>query len=233
MNLQHALGLGLLVLSFTGNGQSVDSNTPEKKVYLNSVLGIAAPGFASLNTDLKQAGFLPLSSVLFARGAGFYTIFPQARLATIFNFSSYSGTNTEPNLSSWVRGTTAGTSLGFVIRNTDRLQLIPYAGLVYSWFGTRLSRVAPTSTAFNGYLTGPANQHHLALEQFLVNVGLHLVKPSLGRSALAQKLLIGVRAGYLTPLNQPSWKSNDITLNGGPTVNPGGLYAHLIFGSSL
>ena len=81
---------------------------------LNSVLGVAAPGLANLNAELKQAGFLPLSGVHFARGAGFYTVFPRARLATIFNFSSYSGTRTESDRSSWVRGSTAGTSLGFV-----------------------------------------------------------------------------------------------------------------------
>lgn len=232
-NLKQTLGLSLLLLPFLANGQLEISSIPQKRVYLNSVLGLAAPGLSSLNSQLKQAGFVPLSGVFVARGAGFYTIFPKARLATLFNFSSYSGTRTEGNSSSWVRGSTAGTSLGLVIRNTDRVQLIPYAGVVYSWFGTRLSKLVPGNTTVSGYLNGPANQQHLALNQFLVNLGLHLVKPSLGRGALAQKLLVGVRAGYLTPLTSPSWTTNSTPLGGGPSANAGGLYAHLIFGSSL
>ncbi len=233
MNVKHTVGLSLLLLPFLTNGQSSADNAPQKRVYLNSVLGVAAPGFGPLNTELKQAGFLPLSGVYFARGAGFYTIFPKVRLASIFNFSSYSGTNTEQNRSSWVRGSTAGTALGLVVRNNDRVQFIPYAGVVYSWFGARVSKLAPGSSTFTGYLAGPANQQHLGIEQFLANFGLHLSKPSLGKGSLTQKLLIGIRAGYLTPLGKPSWKTNDMPISGGPSVNPGGLYAHLIIGSSI
>ena len=230
-NLKQTLGLSLLLPPFLAHGQT--SSIPQKWVYLNSVLGLAAPGLSNLNTQLRQAGFVPLSGAFLTRGAGFYTIFPKVRLATLFNFSSYSGTRTEGSSSSWVRGSSAGTSLGLVIRNTDRVQLIPYAGLVYSWFGTRLSKLAPSNTAVSGYLDGPANQQHLALNQSLINLGLHLVKPSLGRGALAQKLLIGVRAGYLTPLNRPSWTTNSTPLSGGQLANPGGFYAHLILDSSL
>ena len=232
----YTIGLSLLVLSFVApvvHAQSNMSDTPKKTVYLNSVLGVSFPGLSSLNAELKQAGFLPLSGVYFTRGAGFYTIFPRARLATIFNFSSYSGTNTDQNRSTWVRGSTAGTSLGFVLRNTNRVQIIPYAGVVYSWFGTRVSKIAPGSTAFSSYLAGPANQQQLSTEQFMVNLGLHLSKHGLGRGTLAQKLLIGVRAGYLTPLGNTVWKTNNVSLSGGPSASSGGLYAHLILGGAL
>lgn len=233
MNAKYTLGLSLLLLPVVAAAQAAGGDTPKKTVYLNTVLGVAAPSLSNLNAELKQAGFLPVSSVYFVRGAGFYTIFPKARLASIFNFTSYSGTNTAQNQSSWVRGTTAGTSLGFVVQNTDRVQFIPYAGVVYSWFGTRVSKVAPGSGTVAGYLAGPANQQHLGTEQFLFNAGLHLSKPGLGRGTLAQKLLLGVRAGYMGPFGRPSWKTNDVSLDGGPAANSGGLYAHVIIGSSL
>ena len=223
----------LLLLAIEGFGQSTGTESTTKRVYLNSVLGLSFPGADNLSTELTKNGFLPLSGAYFARGAGFYTLFPKVRLATLFNFSSYSGTNTDNNRSTWVRGTTAGTSLGILVRNTDRIQVIPYAGLAYSWFGTRLSKVAPVSTVFSGYLSGPANQQHLALEQFLGNVGLHVVKPGLGKSALAKQLIVGLRGGYHFPLNKPTWQTNTVDLTVGPKINPGGAYLHLIIGSSL
>ncbi|GAB3036962.1 hypothetical protein [Spirosoma pulveris] len=234
MNRKNLLGLSLFLIPLFTHGQSETNGTAQNSVYLNSILGVAAPGLSDLNTQLKQSGFLPLSGVQFSRGAGFFTIFPKVRLATLFTFASYSGTNTESNRSSWVRGSTAGTSLGLVIRNTDRLQLIPNAGVVYSWFGTRVSKLASGSSTVDGYLNGPADQLYIGKEQFLINFGLHIAKPSLGRSGLTRKLLVGLRAGYLTPLNQPKWKTSySSTLNGGPAANPGGAYAHLIIGTRL
>lgn len=234
MNGKFLVGLNLFLLPFLVHGQRAANEADQKSVYLHSVLGIAAPGLSDLNAQLKQAGFLPLSGVQFSRGAGFYTIFPKARLATLFTFVSYSGTNTEANRSSWVRGSTAGTSLGFVIRNTDRVQLIPNAGVVYSWFGTRVSKQASGSSAVDGYLNGPADQQYIGKEQFLVNIGFHIAKPGFGQRGLAQKLMIGLRAGYLTPFNQAKWKTSNATpLSGGPDTNPGGAYAHLIIGTRL
>lgn len=227
------LAASLLLVATQSYGQSTGAESTTKRVYLNSVLGLSFPGAGNLNTELAKSGFLPLTGTYFARGAGFYTLFPKVRLATLFNFSSYSGTNTDNNRSTWVRGTTAGTSLGIIVRNTSHIQIIPYAGLAYSWFGTRLSKVAPGNTTFSGYVSGPANQQHLALEQFLGNVGLHVVKPGLGKSALAKQLIVGLRGAYYFPLNTPTWKTNAVNLSGGPSINPGGAYLHLIIGSAL
>lgn len=227
------LAATLLLPAIQSNGQSTGTETATKRVYLNSVVGLSFPGAGNLNTELTKSGFLPLSGTYFARGAGFYTLFPKVRLATLFNFSSYSGTSTDNNRSTWVRGSTAGTSLGIIVCNTSSIQVIPYAGLVYSWFGTRLSKVAPGNTTFSGYLSGPANQQHLALEQYLGNAGLHVVKTGLGKSALTRQLIAGLRGGYFFPLNTPVWQTNTVDLTGGPNINPGGAYLHLIIGSAL
>lgn len=233
--MKHAILLLLLITILTTNAvaQSTTDVPIGKRVFLNSVLGVTAPGFSDLNATLSKAGFLPLSGVYFTRGAGLMTLFPKARLATIVNFSSYTGTATDATRSSWARGTTVGTSLGFLARNTDRVQVIPYAGLAYSWFGTRLAKTAPVSTAFDGYINGPTNQQYVGNEQFMGNVGLHVGKPGIGRGALAQKILVGLRAGYMFPLAQPTWQTNGVTLSGGPSANTGGAYLHLVIGSSL
>ncbi len=222
----------ILLLIHTSSGQSTSADQPAKRVYLNSVLGLTFPGVADLNAELAKGGFLPLTDANFTRGAGLFTLFPKARLATILNFSSYTGTNTDQNRSTWVRGSTAGLSIGVLIRNTDRVQFIPYAGIAYSWFGTRLAKNAPVSTTFGGYVGGPTNQQYVGTEQFLGNVGLHLAKPGIGRGVL-RKVMVGVRAGYFVPLATPSWQTNDVTLSGGPKANTGGTYLHLIIGSSL
>ncbi len=227
------IAASLLLLASQSYGQSSSGGVATKRVYLNSVLGLSFPSAANLNAELTKAGFLPLSGAYFARGAGLYTLFPKAHLATILNFSSYSGTDTDQSRSTWVRGSTAGISLGIIVRNTDRVQVIPYAGLAYSWFGTRLSEVAPASTAFSGYLNGTANQQHLGLEQYLGNVGLQVVKPGLGKGAVGSQLIIGLRGGYFFPLNTPTWQTNNVDLVGGPSINPGGAYLHLVIGSAL
>lgn len=114
--------------------------------------------------------------------------------------------------SSWARGSTAGTSLGFIARNTDRLQVIPYASVVYSWFGTRVLKVAPGSPPVGGYLAGPANQQHRGWNNSWATSAFTRTN-RVWAGALVQKLLIGIRVGYLTPLNRPSWQTNDRSLS--------------------
>lgn len=215
------------------SAQSTESAIRPKKVYLNSVLGVTIPGFSSLNAELEKAGYLPLSRGYLTRGAGFYTLFPKLRLASIFNFSTYSAVRSKGSQSNWVRATTAGTSLGVIVRNTDNIQLIPYGGLMYSWLGVRLANTAPASPTFGGYLAGQPNQQHMALNQFMGHAGLHLAKPGLGRSAITRNLLIGIRAGYGFPLGGASWKANNVKLSGGPNANGGGTYLNFILGTAL
>lgn len=214
-------------------GQVASTGSAEKRVFLTSVLGITVPGLSELTTELNRAGYLSLPSTFLTRGAGLVTTFPKVRLATLVTFTSYSGTTTDLNRSSWARGTQVGTSLGVLLSRSERVQFIPYVGLAYSFFGTRVSETAPASTVFPGYLAGPANQQYVGAEQFIGNVGLHLAKSGLGQGALSQKLILGLRAGYMLPLANPKWQTNNVPLSDGPDANPGGTYLHVIFGSAL
>ncbi len=210
--------------------QTPVTDKPKKSFYLNAVTGIAAPDFANVNTELQKAGYLPLNKLYLVRGAGFYTIFPKIRLATIFNFSTFTAQNTEQSKGNWVRATTYGTSLGFVIRNDTKIQLIPYAGLSYCLFGVRVSNVSPTSNTFSGYVTSPANQHQLSLNQLMAGLGIHVAKSQLSSGKLGQKIAVGVRTGYSVPLGNAKWKTDNVTLSESPTANPGGFYANLTIG---
>ena len=210
--------------------QTSVTDTPKKSFYLNAVTGIAVPDFANVNTELQKAGYLPLSKLYLVRGAGFYNIFPKLRLATIFNFSTFTAQNTEQAKSNWVRATTYGTSLGFVVRNNTKIQLIPYAGLSYCLFGIRVSNASPASNTFGGYVTGPANQHQLSLNQLMAGLGIHVAKSQLNSGKLGQKIAVGVRTGYSVPLGNAKWKTDNVTLSESPTANPGGFYANITIG---
>lgn len=221
------------IMATNAPAQSVTPEQASKRVFFHSVLGLTAPGVSNLNGELSKAGFLPLSGTYFTRGAGLYTVFPKVRLATLITFVSYTGTTTDATRTSWARGTNVGSSLGFLARNTDRVHVVPFVGLAYSFFGARVSDVVPGSATFGGYLAGPNNQQYVGTEQWLGNVGLHLAKPGLGQAALLQRLMIGLRAGYMVPLAAPTWQTNGVRLGGGPSVNSGGTYLYLMIGSAL
>ncbi len=218
--------LSLLFSTITTVAQAME----EKAVYLNGVTGIAAPGLNNLNTVVKGAGFIPFSSIYFSRGGGFFTIFPKARLASLFNFSTYSGSKTEGANHNWLRSTQVGTSLGFVVSNTSSFQLIPFAGLAYSFFGASVSGNANSGGSFNNYFLAVANQHQVSNNQFMINAGLQIAKTQLGKSNLGQKILLGGRFGYYFPAGDGTWKANDVKLNDGPKINAGGFSAALILG---
>ncbi|MBC7923891.1 MAG: hypothetical protein H7Z75_22685 [Ferruginibacter sp.] len=193
-------------------------------------MGFQAPEVAELNARVGEGGYLKFNRIHFSRGAGFYTLFPKVRLASMFTFSTFSGTRNEGNASNWLRGTSAGTTLGVSVLNNGKLQLIPYGGVVYSWFGMRVASSVPGNTPFTGYLSGPSNQHHVSANQFMANFGLHLAKTPLGNSAIGQQLILGFRGGYYLPLGATAWKTNDAPLREGPASSAGGLYVQLIVG---
>lgn len=212
------------------HAQSSDAAKNNSEFYLNASTGISAPGLSNFNTIIKDAGFLPFSSIYFSRGAGFFTTFPKARLASIFNFSTYSGSKKDGTNSNWIRSTQVGTSLGLLLKNSNGVQVIPYGGLVYSFFGARVSGNTTTGGSLNDYFESPANQHHVTNNEFLLNVGLHIAKVGLGQSKLGEKMLLGVRAGYHIPLGNGSWKSDNAKLTDGPKINSGGFYANVLLG---
>jgi hypothetical protein len=234
-NLVLMATLFLVLLARTARGQSVidSKNDKPKRVFIHNLSGFQVPDFKRLNTKLTSKAFLPLSSVYLSRGGGFYTIFSKIRLTTMFSYSTYSSTKTEGDRTNAVRGTTIGTSLGLSVLRSEKLQFIPFVGVVYSWFGVRLSKNNVANQSFANYLSASPNQQHLSLDHFTANVGLHVAATQFLNGSIGRNFMLGVRPGFHLPLGKDKWKTNDNSLEGGPKINAQGFYTHLIIGIAL
>jgi len=205
-----------------------------KRAFIHSMLGFQVPEFAALNTELANNGFMELGNIYFSRGGGFYTVFPKSHIATLFNYTTFSSNKTEGSSTNSLRGTTVGTSLGIVLLNKPKYQLIPFGGIVYSWFGVRLSKNNNTNQTFNNYLSSGLNQQHIATEGFTGNLGLHFATTPFANKKFGRNLNFGIRSGYHIPIDKPTkWITNGISLQGGPNINPQGFYCNFIFGLAL
>lgn len=124
--------------------------------------------------------------------------------------------------------------MGLVLLNTTKYQLIPFGGIVYSWFGVRLSQNNVASQGFNNYLSSELNQQHIATEGFTGNVGLHFATTPFANKKFGKNLNFGLRPGYFIPTNKSTkWTTNGINLQEGPSINPQGMYCNFIFGIAL
>lgn len=205
-----------------------------KRVFIHSMLGVQVSEFSALNTELQNNGFMKLNNVYFSRGGGFYTIFPKIHLATLFNYSTYSANKSDGMSTNSLRGTTVGTSLGIVTINNAKFQLIPFGGIVYSWFGVRLSKNNSANQTFNNYLTNGLNQQHIATQGYIGNVGLHFATTPFINKTFLENVNIGLRSGYFFPLGKTTkWTTNNIPLQSGPKINPQGFYCNFILGITL
>ena len=218
------MAVSLLLAGLAGYSQS-------KKLVIHSLTGLSFPGAGDLNDVLRPAGLLEVGSVYFSRGAGFYTTFPKLRLVSMTSFQSYSGTKEKDRKSSSVRGTQIGTSLGLQLTRREGLELVPFAGLAYSFFGVRSASFSPAAnTPVFNYLQAGSNQNHISTNQWMGQVGVQLVKEGVGQSRIGQRLAIGARTGIYLPFGDAKWKTNDTDLANGPKVNSGGYYLSLLFG---
>lgn len=209
---------------------NLSAQSNEKKLVIHSIAGFNSPQLNEFNKILAAEGLPQFRDFYFARGGGFYTIFPKARLASLFNFATFSGNKENGDESNWLRSTQVGTSLGFVATRSEKTQIIPYAGVVYSFFGARVSGDDVDNVSVSDYFGGDANQFHVSSNQFMGHVGLHISKVGIGDQRLLQKFVIGLRAGYYIPFGDSKWKSNNNKLTGGPNINPGGFYATFLLG---
>lgn len=210
-----------------------DSSASTKKMYLHTQIGIQLPDFSNLNDDLEWMGFNPLAAAMFSRGTGFYAIFPKSRLVTMANYQTFAGTKKSNNRENAFRGTVAGSSFGYNLVKHNRAHLIPYLGVQYSWFGTRLSRLETEEQSFPTYLEGAANQYHITTNGWMGTVGVHAAFMPFNGKNLISNAIIGLKVGYFAPLNDAGWKSNDTRIHNGPKVNSQGLSAGIVLGFAL
>jgi hypothetical protein len=204
-----------------------------KRIVLHAAFGFQQPDFDNLNQQLAAAGFMKFGKTYFSRGAGLFTVFPQIRLATLLNYQTYTATKDAGNAENSLRGTTIGTSLGFSVLRSPTTFVIPFAGISYSWFGARVSKNTAGTQNFNSYLNGAANQQHIAYNSFATNAGLHVSFMPFLNSKFGKNTVMGFKAGYISGLGNPKWKTNNTSLDNGPKTNTHGLYANFIIGTVL
>lgn len=205
---------------------------PKRIVTIHTQFGLQIPDFSNLNPVLISNGFTKLNNVYFSRGGGFFTLFTKTRIVSLFNYATYSSTNVDGNLSYSIRGTTVGTSIGYNISKKPALQITPYLGIVYSWFGVNLSNGLLSSQQFNPFLGGSPNQLHISTNGFTGNFGVQVSTTPFKKERF-KDLTLGMRSGYNIPLENIKWESNGSRLGDGPNINPQGYYAHFMIGFRL
>ncbi len=205
---------------------------PKRIVTIHSQIGIQVPSFKELNTILTQNGHLKLEDVYFSRGGGFYTLFTKTNLVSIFNYSTYASTQTNGSISNSLRGTTVGTSLGYNFSKKSTLQIVPYAGIIYSWFGLNTNNNVVNSQSFNTLLSSYGNQTYVRTKGFTGNIGMQISTTPFKKNRV-KDLTLGIRTGYYIPFGSTKWDSNNKVINDGPNINSQGYYANFIVGFRL
>lgn len=214
----------LLCMAFNVPAQS-------RKLVIHGVIGANFPGITKFNDELSRAGLAEAPTVYFTRGGGFYSVSPSTRIATLFYFASYTGTKDAGQSSTAVRSTQVGSSLGYALSRNAAFEVIPFAGLAYSFFGARPVRTdAGNDAPFGDFIGGEPNQYNLSHNNWAGHIGLHLARSGFGSGALGKNLVLGLRSGYYLPIGGTAWKSNKVSLSGGPSLNAGGYYVTFIFG---
>lgn len=204
-----------------------------KKLFMHANFGLQGPNFDNINTHLAAAGFMKFNSVYFTRGAGLMTLFPQARLATLLNYQTYTSNKVENNFDNSLRATVVGTSLGYMLLRSSNTHLIPFAGINYSWFGARISKSNAASQSFDDYLNSETNQQHISYNSFASNVGFHVSFMPFINKKFGSNTLLGLKAGYVAPLGSAKWKTNATKLSDGPKTNTQGWYVYFMIGTAL
>lgn len=204
-----------------------------KRMFLHAAFGFQFPNFDNLNQQLASAGFMKFNKTYFSRGAGLFTVFPQIRLATLLNYQTYTATKNEGNAENSLRGTTVGTSLGYSLLRSSTTFIIPFASISYSWFGATISKSTVGTENFDSYLNSTANQQHINYNSFASNIGLHVSFMPFLNSKIGKNTVMGFKAGYISPIGNTTWKTNNAKLDNGPKTNTQGLYANFIIGTAL
>lgn len=207
---------------------------PAKKLFLHGMMGLQFPALANLNELYRLNQRIAAPKIAFARGGGFYTVFPQAKLATLFQFSTYAASRQADQQEHQIRGAMAGTSLGYVWSPSKKWHWIPFAGLQYSWFSSRVTPTIPASlnvpdVFFNGIGAG----QEIKTRGWMLNLGMQVSVLPFRQGEIGKHIFIGLRPGYAFPLGSTRWWMGSQRLSGGPSVNSQGWYVQGSLGVAL
>lgn len=225
MRFQHLLGAcGLLATLFSAPATAKDSGI---LFYYSG--GGNFLNTAPLNTALEGVGFESLNGAFWGQGVGAYGVYERVLFGGEYQSLWGQTTLAEPE-AIHLAGQYSLFHLGYMLAATPELQFYPYIGL--GWGGVQLSSsqnlgsVLSMSQGSTPHL-GQAISHSWLMD---VGLGLNGIAP-LGRGAEDSRgPALGLRAGYLFPLGAADWYSQQLPVQGGPNLHPGGFYLRLMLG---
>ena len=225
-----------VIFSFvmTGNGYSQDGDINNNSQFvLYASFAIQLPEYNKLNNMLIEKGYPEFGQINYSTSGGFYMCYPKSKLSVLGNVSGFSQTITDQNISTSFKSTGIGVSLGYTFFSNNKLQLIPYLGTEFSWLNINIiNNVAPNLT-FTNYLSETTNQYGMSATNLLANIGIVGKKSFFIDEKSFNKLILGIRTGYLTPVLKTIWTVSETVLNDGPSINSGGFYAGIVIGLEL
>ncbi|HNP54975.1 MAG TPA: hypothetical protein PKK69_10155, partial [Ferruginibacter sp.] len=152
----------------------------------------------------------------------------------LFQFSTYAANRQADDQEHQVRGTIAGSSLGYVLHSTNRSHWIPFVGIQYSWFSSRVSETINGSVGLPDLLVnGTGAGQELKSRGWMLNLGMQVSLMPFRNGQIGKQLFVGLRPGYAFPLGSTRWWSGSQRLSGGPSINSQGWYVQGSLGVAL
>lgn len=193
--------------------------------------GLQFPKLDKLNTLLENNDYATLTEQYFPIGYGF--IGSSGNFVTQFEIYFNNDNNSNEKSSTELFYWGWNVSFGYDFIKNEKFNLYPLAGLSFDWTTIQITDDLSNKTQFNNYISSIGNQ----IEIKNVNINSHLAGqfnflPKIKKES-EHRLIVGIRSGYLLPLFETIWLMNDIQLEDGPKINPGGLYVKLILGFML
>ena len=194
-------------------------------------VGIRTFDFTELNGRLRSHGYTQLDDAVLALGAGGYRLYRSIAIGGDINFLG--GRRKEAQDGHYnllIYGATAALNLGYPLRQTPRLTVLPTVGLGAT--GIKLNIEDRTSGSFDEVLEAPGRSSSLARSSIALNAGLALDLTPSARSGMHgwRGTVIGLRSGYsFSPASGP-WRLNQSDVSGSPDLDLHGFYFTLTFG---
>jgi len=183
-----------------------------------------------LHQILQTEGFADLNSAFWGQGFGAYGVVERVILGGEYQSLWGQTTRSEQELLNLSAHYTI-FHLGYALVSTPQFQVYPYIGAGWGQMqlssSQNLNSLLGMSQGSNPYL-GQAQSHSWLLD---LGLGLNGTFPMGPANAQDQRgPALGLRAGYLLPLNAASWSSHELPVSGGPNLHPGGFYLRLTAG---
>ncbi|MCW8897274.1 MAG: hypothetical protein OQJ96_04785 [Flavobacteriales bacterium] len=224
----------LLVSNFILFAQNENDTLTKKNLFvMNFQIGMESQKYDNLNKVFSDNGIATLSENSLSLGGGYYQLFGKSNIVNMYDFSVYQQSTSNQNNTTKLKGTGFDVMLGYAFVNESKIQLVAYGGLGYTWLNTKILTEIPNNTTVNGFLSGTANQYEMAADYFLANFGGQATfSPTIDKKT-GDKLIIGIKTGYIIPVTETKWTTDNTNLKEGPKIDAGKFYLRFIIGITL